>query len=670
MPGIIDSFVVALGWDTSEYEAGRRQIDNDQKKVRADSLRNAKEIENQARKINQALDMVRREALRMLTVFTAGAGLKEFISSTIKADAEVGRLAKQIGTSTEELSAWQGVLRRNGGTSEDATAALQGLTRAFEEIQLTGSSDKIPYLQTLGISLRDLQTPSKVLLDLADRFSKMDPRRAEALGRGLGLSPSVIATLLQGRQAVAGMLEEQRRLGVVTEADARAAQRLQNVLSGLKDGSARLGRTFLTSLEPAIEAVGRILQDLSVWAQKNAPIVRGAVLGLAAAFGVLALATIEITAPMLAAAAAAAAIGAGFSWLSEHIDEFPELKGAVDDLGAALNDVWQAFKGVIAAIPPEVWRTIGGVLRDSVVLVVHELASALNIVAGAIRTIASLLRGDFKGAWAEANKTGQAVVDGWKTRIKDAVKLFDNAKRAMAGEKPDVGASGKAVTNAGANATDLALKAIRKFESYKAQAYYDVNAYRAGYGSDTITDPRTGRVTKVDARSRVTQEQAEADLRRRVSQEFTPRVQKAVGPAWNGLDANTKAALVSIAYNYGSLPNSVAAAARSGNREAIAAAIAARGVDNGGVNAGRRAQEAAMIRGAAAAPRPSVPSPAQVAASGASSNVANDNRSTTVTIQNLNVQTQASDATGIARTIVPAVKREASLGMQANTGLK
>lgn len=219
------------------------------------------------------------------------------------------------------------------------------------------------------------------------------------------------------------------------------------------------------------------------------------------------------------------------------------------------------------------------------------------------------------------------------------------------------------------DATDVALKTIRKFESYRAGAYWDVNAYRAGYGSDTVTDPKTGRVAKVTATTRASPEQAEADLRRRVTQEFMPRVQKAVGPAWNGLDANTKAALVSTAYNYGSLPNSVAAAARTGNRQAIADAIAARGVDNKCVNAGRRAQEAAMVRGAAAAPRPAVPSPTQVAASGARGNVANDNRSTTVTIQNLNVQTQATDATGIARTIVPAVRREASLSVQANTGL-
>lgn len=671
MPGILDSFVVALGWDTSEYDKGASEIESSQRRLREDSRRNAGEIEQQARKVSHAIDFVRKEALRMLAVFTAGAGLNEFIQGTIKADAQVGRLAVQIGTSTEELSAWQGVLRRNGGTSEDATSALQGLTRAFEEIQLTGNSDKIPYLQTLGVSLSDLQQPSKVLLELADRFAAMDPRRAEALGRGLGLSPAVISTLLQGRRAVEQMLKEQLRLGVVTAADARAAQRLQDVFEGLKGGSARLGRSFLTALAPAIEAVTRILQDIAVWAQKNGPIVCGMVLGMAAAFGALALSMIEITLPMIALTAAALAVGAAIGWLVEHIDEFPDLKQAVDDVSQAFSELAAAAQAAVDAVPPEVWSALGGILRDSVLGVIHDMTAGLNAIAGLVRTISALLRGEFKEAWKEAGATASGVFAGWKTKVGDAANLFKNANRALKGEKvPAASTPGAAAIREGtAGVIDTAMNTIRKFEGYRAKAYYDVNAYRAGYGSDTITDPRTGRVSKVDARSHVTSEQAEADLRRRVGQEFLPKVQKAVGPAWNKLDAKSQAALVSVAYNYGSLPQSVAAAARTGDRKAIADAIAARGTDNAGVNAKRRDQEAALVRGGASSAAAN-PTAGLVAAAGTRRpTVANDNRASTVTIGNLNIQTQATDATGIARTIVPAIRREANLATQANTGL-
>lgn len=665
MPGIIDSFVVALGWDTSDYDRGKRKIESDQRDSKEKALRNAKEIEGSTRKMGVALDAVRREVVGLFAAFTAGAGLTSFINNTIKADAQTGRLATQIGVATQELSAWQGVLRRNGGTSEDATNALQGITRAFEEIQLTGNSDKIPYLQALGLSLSELQDPAQTLLKVSEQLSRMDPRRAEAMGRGLGLSPSTIAVLIQGRDAVERMLEEQRKLGVVTAADARAAQRLQDVLEGLKDGSKRLGRTFLTALAPALEATARLLQDLTKWAQQNAPIVTGAVLGLAAAFVALSLPVIATFAPAIALAGAFIAVGAAIGYLAMHIDEFPDLKKAVENVTVAARELGAAFQAVVDAVPPEVWRAIGGAMRDHVLGIIHDMRDGLNFVADVLRVITALLRGDFSGAWRAAGSVGNDILEGWKRKLADVGGGVRNFIDRMKGKKDapaPAGSSEAAVDRAGQSATQMALATLRKFEGYRSNAYWDVNAFRTGYGSDTVTDPRTGRVSKVTQRTAgVTREQADADLRRRVTQEFEPKTALAVGPAWSRLDDKTKAALVSVAYNYGSLPPSVAKAAQSGDRNAIADAIAARANDNGGVNATRRMTEAAMVRS---------PTAATLEAARAASMQASGARSTSVTIEQLNVNTQATDANGVARSIVPAVRREMDLAAQANTGLQ
>ncbi|UTC28376.1 putative tail tape measure protein [Brevundimonas phage vB_BpoS-Gurke] len=154
------------------------------------------------------------------------------------------------------------------------------------------------------------------------------------------------------------------------------------------------------------------------------------------------------------------------------------------------------------------------------------------------------------------------------------------------------------------NAGDMALGMIRQHEGFRADRYWDVNAYRAGYGSDTITDPNTGRVSRVTANTRgVTRDQAEADLRRRVMTEFVPSAERAVGKEqWAALPAATQAALTSVTYNYGSLPNSVARAAKTGDTATIAQAVEALGVHNNGVNARRRSEEAAAIRSGSTTP--------------------------------------------------------------------
>ncbi len=153
---------------------------------------------------------------------------------------------------------------------------------------------------------------------------------------------------------------------------------------------------------------------------------------------------------------------------------------------------------------------------------------------------------------------------------------------------------------------------IKGFEGFAGVGGFDVTADRAGYGSDTKTDPITGEVTRIEEGMTVTLEEAEADLNRRLTTEFVPSVVDAVGAdTFYAMDPATQAALTSIAYNYGAgwaskLPT-LAAAARSGDRDAIADAIAARAGDNDGINESRRLSEAEMVRTGSSSFAPPVP---------------------------------------------------------------
>lgn len=141
---------------------------------------------------------------------------------------------------------------------------------------------------------------------------------------------------------------------------------------------------------------------------------------------------------------------------------------------------------------------------------------------------------------------------------------------------------------------------LRQFEGFRSNAYEDVNAYRVGYGSDTVTRA-DGTIVKVTKNTVVTREDAERDLARR-SQEFANVVKREISEsAWNALPANAQAALTSYAYNYGSLSKTQSvikaaqSAATTGNMNILADAIRNRQVDNDGLNARRRNQEADYI---------------------------------------------------------------------------
>jgi GH24 family phage-related lysozyme (muramidase) len=152
---------------------------------------------------------------------------------------------------------------------------------------------------------------------------------------------------------------------------------------------------------------------------------------------------------------------------------------------------------------------------------------------------------------------------------------------------------------------------IKQEESFTPQAFFDKDHYRAGYSSDTYTDPSTGKSGSVTKGMTVTQDMAEADLRRRVADIETDI--RAKIPKYDAMTPGTRAALSSVAYNYGTLPDSVVAAANSGNNPVLAQTVA--GLE---ANPARRRREAALIMSSNASSAPAAAAP-QASAGGLTS---------------------------------------------------
>jgi len=209
------------------------------------------------------------------------------------------------------------------------------------------------------------------------------------------------------------------------------------------------------------------------------------------------------------------------------------------------------------------------------------------------------VRADIEGSIAVAEETGLLSPEQAAQRRTMFLEGADFTRaKLIAASDPDAIAG-----IAGNSANDVAKSLLRDTEGFRSTPYWDVNAYRVGYGSDTVTKA-DGSVVRVKPGMTVTRADAERDLSRR-SKEFAKTAQRQVGVReWGALPANAQAALTSVAYNYGSLPASVVNSVKSGDIASVAAAVAALGDDNGGVNAGRRAREASIILGESGAPEP------------------------------------------------------------------
>ena len=140
---------------------------------------------------------------------------------------------------------------------------------------------------------------------------------------------------------------------------------------------------------------------------------------------------------------------------------------------------------------------------------------------------------------------------------------------------------------------------IARFEGYRDSPYWDVTAYRAGFGSDTTTLP-DGSVVPIRQGMAVNRADSLRDLDRRIGAEFRPSVVNAIGEdTWNALAPSQQAVLDSLAYNYGAGAwnkglRGVTKAVRTPGYEDDIAAIRALASHNDGVNARRRNEEAGL----------------------------------------------------------------------------
>jgi tape measure domain-containing protein len=133
---------------------------------------------------------------------------------------------------------------------------------------------------------------------------------------------------------------------------------------------------------------------------------------------------------------------------------------------------------------------------------------------------------------------------------------------------------------------------IKKFEGFRPEPYWDKNAFRVGYGSDTVTLADNS-IKKVVEGMKVSVVDANRDLARRIG-EFQDTIKSEIGSdRFNAFTPEQQAALTSVAYNYGNLSRTGELEAfKTGTIEEIAKAIRRLATHNDGINAGRRKTEA------------------------------------------------------------------------------
>lgn len=368
MPTVVDALVVTLGLDGSQFAKGAKEAQAQTQKFREGVTTMGKTVTEHAKKAADGLSALRGQVLMLFAAFAAGKGLQQFTSDVIAHGAALGRMASMLGTTTGELGKWQGIAKATGGTAEGVTGAIRGLNESLKLLSLTGQSDIIPFFRALQqvnptLSLTNAKGQIKDVMELLNdpEFAKamraLDPATRSVVGHGLHLDDSLINYFGKSAAEQKKMQDDQKRWGIATEAQAKAAQNLQYNINGVRQAFEHLGDIILERIEPGMTWIIKHFQDLYVEMQKHPQLlemIASALIGIGVAIAAL------TAAPLLAAffnpiVLAIAAVSAGLTYL--FLDWSQWMAGGKSDFGEFYQFVEDGWKKIEEAAK-ETWNNV------------------------------------------------------------------------------------------------------------------------------------------------------------------------------------------------------------------------------------------------------------------------------------------------------------------------
>lgn len=285
---VIDAFVTTLGLDGTLFRKGMKdaetaqekldkktkQINRDREKGEQDAAKarekRQKQLDDQGKKTLDNYKKIRNELLSITALFTAGVGIKDFLTNTINTAANLGYLSQNLRMSTEDLTSWQRASERAGGSAEGIIAQLKESQDTLAQLRSGfGPSESLQNFFRFGGNKDDIKDGNTYLLArariIANEFKK-DPAQAAFIAKQMGVAEDQFNFLKQGPAAVMAMVRAQEKNAAITAKDAAEALKLRNRLLDLRDSLTSTGTRIAVQLIPLIDMLVQKLTKLSQWA--------------------------------------------------------------------------------------------------------------------------------------------------------------------------------------------------------------------------------------------------------------------------------------------------------------------------------------------------------------------------------------------------------------------
>lgn len=515
MATVIDTLFMELGIDSSKFSREAKQavsklddMTEAFEKAEAKTGKSGKGLDKhaekvkqnvkQARNLTEAMGKVAKGAAALFALVTGSNALDKLIREAAEANVQLDNLSRNIGMSRNQLQAWGGMAEMAGGSAEGMKGSLAGLSMGITRLTTMGDTSMVPFFNAFGVALlnadgkaRDLDS---IMLDLSDRFSKMDRVQAYNLAKSMGLDDGTINTLMLGRAEMEKMLEMQRNLYRSGEKEIAVSRELTRSRAYLNQQWDALKNMLADALAPHLLRLVKLVSSFADYLMRNENTMKHVFEGVAFVLGVVLIpvlwsavtALYAFIAPFALAAAAVAALGAAFVLLYDDYKTWAEGGKSLFDWGAftgyirtskvSVDSLNSAFAYLVTGYKS--WSEAGNSAFDWLRLkgFIDENGVSLRSLANGFKSLAndiyqffapalsdvgeiltSLMNGDFNGAWTAAKRLAMRPVNFVADQVQNVVERVSGAADVATNHTP--GAEGTAQA-AARNATRAARGAL------------------------------------------------------------------------------------------------------------------------------------------------------------------------------------------------------------------
>ena len=515
MATVIDTLFMELGIDSSKFSREARQavsklddMTEAFEKAEAKTGKSGKGLDKHAEKVKQnvkqaknlteAMGKVAKGAAALFALVTGSNALDKLIREAAEANVQLDNLSRNIGMSRNQLQAWGGMAEMAGGSAEGMEGSLAGLSMGITRLTTMGDTSMVPFFNAFGVALlnadgkaRDLDS---IMLDLSDRFSKMDRVQAYNLAKSMGLDDGTINTLMLGRAEMEKMLEMQRNLYRSGEKEIAVSRELTRSRAYLNQQWDALKNMIADALAPHLLRLVKLVSSFADYLMRNQNTMKHVFEGLAFVLGVVLIpvlwsavtALYAFIAPFALAATAVAALGAAFVLLYDDYKTWAEggkslfdwgaftgyirtSKVSVDSLNSAFAYLVTGYKSWAEAGNSAFnWFRLKGFIDENGVSL-RSLANGFKSLANDIyqffapalsdvgEILTSLMNGDFNGAWTAAKRLAMRPVNFVADQVQNVVERVSGAADVATNHTPGAEGTAQAAARSATRAARGAL---------------------------------------------------------------------------------------------------------------------------------------------------------------------------------------------------------------------